>query len=231
MMVSAPQIIQHFDWWFWGSPKIFRRTYSPKARQFSDPKPFLHTWHPIPHAMASLGCAAWPVASATCHIMWLTFGNGCAQVEENEQPFLATSLCFSQFATHCSLKASTTSLDQYLHFAFRTFRLPSTKSRPPAVFPWAKGEKKMAPQDEKTRKKPRYNWRICWISSWGRLHFRPGNLICHPQPFGISSQRVCTCKRSHHQEKLHNFNNPVLLSSSGPCDIQKPTNKKPTVCH
>ena len=81
----------------------------------------------------------------------------------------------------------------------------------------------MAPQDEKTRKKPRYKRRICWISSWGKRHFRPGNLICHPQPFGISSQRVCTCKRSHHQEKLHN--NSVFFFPCGPCDIQKPTKK------
>ncbi len=80
LFISAPQTIQHFDWWFWGRPKFWDTPiYPSQGEAVFKSKTLSHTWHPIPHAMASLGCAAWPVASATCHIIWITFGNGCAQ--------------------------------------------------------------------------------------------------------------------------------------------------------
>lgn len=69
--------------------------------------------------MASLGCAAWPVASATCHIVWLTFGNGCAQLKKMSSrswplPFASPSLQLIE--THQQQAAWSESKNKLLQF-------------------------------------------------------------------------------------------------------------------
>lgn len=171
-MVSAPQIIQHFDWWFWGSPKFWNAPIHPRRGNFLIQNPFSYV-APNPACDGFVGLCCMTCSIGHLPIMWITFGNGCAVMCPMKKmssrswplPFASPSLqliethqqqaAWSESKTNsCSLKASTTSLDQYLHFAFRTFRLPSTKSRPPAVFPWPREKKKWLHKTRKLGRSP-----------------------------------------------------------------------------